>query len=154
MRVFSGVARRVTIAASSLAVFGVAVLTAAAPAAATPSSVAAPAPSASAVPPFSSCAYGQPANAPLVVVVTARGRDWGFEATGPYRFAPRHITGPFAKLVNYSNCRVWLHESGNPSAPGPSKCFSPYRFHSSPVIGRAWENAGSIVITGNTARCP
>jgi hypothetical protein len=154
MRISPGAFRRATMAAGSLAVFGLAVMAAAAPAAATPSAQASPAPSASAVPPFSSCAYGQPANTPLVVLVNARGRNAGFEATGPYDLVARHITGPFTKLVNYSNCRVWLHESSNPSAPGPSLCYSPYRFHATSVIGRAWKNAGSIVITGNTARCP
>jgi hypothetical protein len=163
MRAISHAARRSAIAVSSLSVFGIAVMAAAAPAAATPSSQPVPVPitspvgsppSAPAVPAFSSCTYGEPAHTPLVVVANARGQRWGFEATGPYRFAPRDITGPLARLVNYSNCRVWLHESGNPSAAGPSKCFSPYRFHSSAAIARAWEHAGSIVVTGNTARCP
>jgi hypothetical protein len=137
--------RRAAIAASSVSVLGVAALAAAAPVAAAPAATPVPA---------SSCAYGQPAHTPLVVIVNAKGRDWGFEATGPYDLVARHITSPFVKLSNYSNCRVWLHESSNPSAPGPSLCYSPYRFHSSQVIGRAWRNAGSIVITGNTSRCP
>jgi hypothetical protein len=163
MRVFSGLATRVTMVMGSLAVLGAATMAAATPAAATPSSpTPSPLPvatvsavgSASPLPAFSSCAYGQPANTPFVVLVNAQGQKAGFEATGPYRFAPRHITGPFIKLANYSNCRVWLHESGNPNAPGPSKCFSPYRFHSSSAIAKAWEHAGSLVITGNTNRCP
>jgi len=155
MRVMSGAARRVTMTVSSLAVLGVVVLTAAAPAAATPASSPGPAQSAPAVPPaVSICALGQPAHTPFVVLVNAKGKDFGFEATGPYQLGPRHITGPFMKLANYSDCRVWLHESGNPGAPGPSLCYSPYRFHTSRVVTRAWRNAGSIVITGNTTRCP
>jgi hypothetical protein len=67
MRAISHATRRTAIAVSSLSAFGIAVMAAAAPAAATPAGQQAR------VPAFSSCAAGQPARTPLVVVNT---RAW------------------------------------------------------------------------------
>jgi hypothetical protein len=145
MRVLSRAITRVSMAVGSVAVFGFAVFAAAPTATATP---------ATANVPFSSCAFGQPAHTPLVVLVTARGRNAGFEDTGPYDLVARGILGPFAKLVNYGNCRVWLHQFDDPFSKGWSVCFNPRRFGSSPVVAREYEFAGSMVISGSTSPCP
>jgi hypothetical protein len=107
--------------------------------------------------PFSSCAYGVPKHTPFVVLLsppsaTASGVS-GFEATGPYDLVARGIKGPFLSLHNYSNCRVWLHQGSNPFGHGWSICFNPYRFRSSTAVPRKYDEAGSMVISGNTAAC-
>jgi hypothetical protein len=148
MRVFSRTAVRVAATAGCACALGLTALTAAS------------APASAYTLPFSVCGLGLPHNTPLVVLADAQVRphtspkEAGFAATGPYDLVARHILGPFADLYNYSNCRVWLHQPANPFDRGWTVCFNPRRFGSSPAILRKYAYAGSMVISGNTKRCP
>jgi hypothetical protein len=158
MRALSRTARRAAMAAGCTVVLAACVLTAVS-ASASPSPPTPARPAGTSLP-FSACGYGVPKDTPLVVLVDARVRsdvppkEAGFEATGPYDLVARHILGPFADLSNYSNCRVWLHQPDNPFDRGWTVCFNPRRFGSSPAIPRKYAYAGSMVISGNTNRCP
>jgi hypothetical protein len=145
MRVFSQAVRRVTMAAGSFVLLGAAVLAAATPAAATPAGRN----------PNPQCGQDAPGVLLVVLVRTSPPKNWGFEATGPYNLAARGINGPINKLVNYSICRVWLHQHSDPNSPGWSVCFNP-REDGGPsyLVARKYTHAGSMVISGNFSKCP
>jgi hypothetical protein len=130
--------------AATLVLSGVAALAVASPASATPAT-------ATRVPP-TGCGTVAPGSL-LVVLVRQSAKNQGFEATGPYA----DLHGPFVRLVNYSTCRVWLHQNSNPFGRGWSLCVNP-RAEGDPAVSYTlqgkYEDAGSIVISGNFARCP
>jgi hypothetical protein len=157
MHVFSLGVRRAAIAVGCVAAMGFTVITAAtAPAQAQPAAASAHSRSVQPVP-FSSCNYGVSKGWPLVALQTSV-KKIGFGYTGPYNLVVRNISGPFLRLYNYSNCRVWLHQTAESSEPGWSVCFNPRRFNhkdaTSVAIPVADEYAESMLISGNTSHCP